>query len=175
MAPAPLSSRDHVTPNMEPTPAATDPSATRRGATAPAEAPELGKSELGKSELGKPEIGVDVGGGASFDALRGIWQATKAVEIGMFEGLRPLVMARETKTRGTDLRLIVGPLPNQDAATRLCVALSVERRYCQPTTFEGQELSLNVTEREPERRPTSSSSRRAVPTPPQRSTSRPRS
>jgi hypothetical protein len=165
MAPAPLSSRDHVTPNMEPTPAFVDPSATRRGTTAPAETPEPGK----------PEIGIDVGGGASFDALRGIWQATKAVEASMFEGLRPLVMARETKTRGTDLRLIVGPLPNQDAATRLCVALSVERRYCQPTTFEGQELSLTVTEREPERRPTASSSRRAVPTPPQRSSSRPRS
>jgi TolA-binding protein len=170
MAPVPLASRDQISPNIEappapPAPAAADPAPARRsGNAASTTAPAPG------------EFAVDVGGATSFDGLRGLWSTTRAVEAGLFDGLQPLVIVRENKARGAELRLIVGPLANMDAATRLCVALSVERRYCQPTAFEGQELALNVPEREPERRPVSSSQRKSAPAPTnQRQSSRPKS
>ena len=56
-----------------------------------------------------------------------------------------MVAVRERpQAEAPELRLIVGPLPNAEAATRLCATLSAARRYCQPTTFEGQRLSQAV-------------------------------
>jgi sporulation related protein len=161
-APAPLASRDQVAPNVE----ATEPAAPRKvAAIEPTEGKPL--------DLKPPEIGVDVGAAASFDAARGLWHSTRAVEPTMFEGLHPVVVVRETKARGTELRLIVGPFANQDAATRLCVALSVERRYCQPMAFEGQELSLAGPEPQGDRRASPSPPRK--PAPQRTSATRPKS
>ena len=42
------------------------------------------------------------------------------------------------RAKNAELRLVVGPLPDVEAAARLCANLSAIRRYCQPVAFEGQ-------------------------------------
>jgi hypothetical protein len=60
----------------------------------------------------------------------------------LFEGLHPAVAVREnSKAKSAELRLIVGPLADVEAAARLCAALSAARHYCQPVAFEGQRLA----------------------------------
>jgi len=178
LAPAPLASRDQVTPNRDPAdaapakptavaPAATEPPPAKRVANFPLPTPASGPTSLAPPSLApvaaepadadpvktKLELGVDIGGATNFDGLRTLWHSVRAIDTELFQDLHPLVVARESKTRATDLRLIAGPLPNLDAATRLCVALSTERRYCQPTAFEGQELALSVPEHKPSAAP----------------------
>ena len=100
----------------------------------------------------KSEFGVDIGGAVNFDALRVLWKSTKAAHAALLDGLSPRVTVREnSKWRAAELRLIVGPLPDADAAARLCATLSAARRSCQPAPFAGQHFAL--TAREPERRP----------------------
>ena len=54
-----------------------------------------------------------------------------------------MVTVRENgKTHGVDLRLVVGPIADVEAASRLCTILAAARHYCQPVSFEGQRLSL---------------------------------
>jgi hypothetical protein len=90
----------------------------------------------------RTDFGVDVGGAVNFDGLRALWGTTKGNNAALLEGLYPLVVVREnSRTKGAELRLIVGPLGNVEAAARLCAALSAARRYCQPVGFEGQRLA----------------------------------
>lgn len=106
-------------------------------ATAPATeaaAPEPTKPKL--------EYGVDIGGAVNFEGLRVLWNSTRNANAALVEGLQPVFVTRETNTRGVNLRLILGPLPTTEAATRLCAILMAAHRYCQMTTFEGQQLSL---------------------------------
>jgi len=89
-------------------------------------------------------LGVDVGGAANYDGLRTLWHSTKNSDSTLLEDLYPVVTVRENgKTRGIDLRLIVGPIADAEAAARLCTTLTAARHYCQPVAFEGQRLSLN--------------------------------
>jgi hypothetical protein len=116
----------------------------------------------------KGEFAIDVGGAVNFDGLRVLWHSSRNANAVLFEGLQPLVAVRESKSRGVDLRLIVGPLASTEAATRMCAALLAARRSCQMTTYEGQPLPLAATpdaerpserqaERQSERRSTASS------------------
>ena len=100
----------------------------------------------------RPPAGVDVGGATNFDELRMLWNSVTGAHASLFENLHPVVSAREnTKSRAADLRLIVGPLADTDAAGRICNALNAAKRYCRPATFEGQPLALVAPE--PPRRP----------------------
>jgi hypothetical protein len=86
-------------------------------------------------------FGVDVGGAANFEGLRVLWNSTKTGNAAALEGLHPQVVVREnSKTKGAELRLIVGPIANVEEAARMCATLSAGRRYCQPVAFEGQAL-----------------------------------
>jgi hypothetical protein len=88
-------------------------------------------------------LGVDVGGAINYEGLRTLWQSTKNSDPALPEELYPVVTVRENgKTHGVDLRLIVGPIADAEAAERLCDALSAAHHYCQPVAFEGQRLSL---------------------------------
>jgi hypothetical protein len=88
-------------------------------------------------------LGVDVGGAANYDGLRTLWHSTRNSDPALLEELYPVVAVRENgKTRGVDLRLIVGPIADAEAAARLCSTLSAGHHYCQPVAFEGQRLSL---------------------------------
>jgi hypothetical protein len=89
-------------------------------------------------------LGVDVGGATNYEGLRTLWHSTKNSDPASLEELFPVVAIREnSKTHGVDLRLVVGPVADAEAATRLCTTLSAAHHYCQPVAFEGQRLALN--------------------------------
>src|SRR5262249_50549796 len=67
---------------------------------------------------------------------------TKASSEPWREGLlRGGAGGKNSRTKGAELRLVVGPLANVENAARLCASLSAARRYCQPVAFEGQRLT----------------------------------
>lgn len=89
------------------------------------------------------DFAVDIGGGPTIESLRVRWNAINRSHAQLFEGLDPRVTVNDThKASRVELRLVVGPLPNADAATRLCAALAASRIVCQPTMFEGQRMAL---------------------------------
>jgi hypothetical protein len=88
----------------------------------------------------------------NFDGLRVLWTSTRGSNAALFEGLHPVVTAREnTRTKAVELRLVAGPLANAEAAARICATLTAARRYCQPVAFEGQRLAN--ADAAPERKP----------------------
>ena len=89
-------------------------------------------------------LGVDVGGATNYEALRTLWHSTLNSDPTLLEQFYPVVAIREnSKTHGVDLRLVVGPIPDAEAAASLCASLSAAHHYCQSVAFEGQRLSLN--------------------------------
>jgi hypothetical protein len=148
---------------INPPPAEVTPSST--AVESPSEQPAppnhvvaLSADQEGRAAIkAKLEFGVDIGTAANFDGLRLLWNSIHGANPALFEGLRPVVMVRENRrTRAAELRLLVGPFVDAEAAARLCSTLAASRRSCQPTPFEGQQFSLAT---EPEsrstRRPTS--------------------
>jgi hypothetical protein len=143
--PAPPSGSAATPPAASPSPSKdataqppSQPSTPERLANAPAAATE----EPPAIEPLKGEFGVDVGGAGNFEGLRVLWTAAKGSNGTLFEGLHPAVAVREnSKAKSAELRLIVGPLADVEAAARLCAALSAARHYCQPVAFEGQRLA----------------------------------
>jgi hypothetical protein len=112
-----------------------------------------------KSEL-IAEYGVDIGAAVNFDGLRVLWNSTRAGQAALLNGLSPRVVLREnSKSRAVELRLIVGPLPDAEAATRLCASLSAARRFCQPTLFAGQNFALSSPAPAAARKPASQPAR----------------
>jgi hypothetical protein len=103
----------------------------------------------------KLEIGIDVGGAPNFEGLRLLWNATRSLHAPWFEDLHPLASARENpKSRAVELRLVVGPFADAEAASAVCAALTGARRFCKPATYEGQPFSLaERASRPPIRRP----------------------
>jgi hypothetical protein len=119
---------------------------------------------LAEAPVGTATLGLDVGGAINFDGLRALWSSTKHSLLAPPEELYPVVAVREnSKTRSADLRLIIGPIPNAEAAAHLCVALAAAHRYCQPAAFEGQRLLLI----EPLSKPIPNTVHRPAPVPPQ--------
>jgi hypothetical protein len=150
-------------PTRQPPPAATGSQESAAAANRVANVPA--GDEASETERAKPEIGVDIGGAVNFDGLRLLWNSTRGANAALLEGMHPVVVARENiRTRAPELRLVVGPFPNSEAAVRLCSTLSAARRYCQLAAFQGEELSLA----EPERRPAAAPQRPAAATPERR-------
>jgi hypothetical protein len=142
-------------PEVAPAPAATaapagaiaaPPSAPFARVASVPEAPEV---EPAKSRI--VDFAVDIGGATTFEGLRALWSSVRAATADLFDDLHPMVAVRESKSRGLDLRLVVGPIASTEAATRMCATLLATRRYCQMTIFEGQPLPQTAPE--PERRP----------------------
>jgi hypothetical protein len=94
----------------------------------------------------RSEIGVDVGGGATVEALRTLWTSVKTSAAPLLVNLRPLVVVREVRPGAVELRLVIGPLANATAAARLCASLAATRRACRPTVFDGQRLAQLPTQ-----------------------------
>jgi SPOR domain len=94
----------------------------------------------GSSSSAAPkQYGVDIGSAVSVQALRTRWAEIRAAHPQLFQGLTPTVMPQSGRS---DLRLVLGPLPNSDAAARLCASLAPFRLNCLPTGFDGQHLAL---------------------------------
>ena len=95
------------------------------------------------AERAKPEIGIDLGSAINFDGLRLLWKSIHGANAALFEGVHPLVVVRENRrTHAAELRLLVGPFTDDEAATRVCSMLSGSRGFCQPAAFEGQQFAL---------------------------------
>ena len=88
-------------------------------------------------------LGVDVGGAPNFEGLRSLWHTTKNNDPSLLDDFYPVVATREnSKTHAAELRLIIGPMPDAEAAAQLCVTLAAAHQYCQPVAFEGQRLAV---------------------------------
>lgn len=86
--------------------------------------------------------GIDLGSAHSVEVLHARWTAFRSTRPKLFEGLRPLVSCKEIgRSKRTEWRLLVGPLPDAEAASRLCASLAAFWPFCQPTTFAGERLA----------------------------------
>ena len=146
-------------------PAAPQPPPPARIANAPA----VMAADSPIAEAAMTEFGVDVGGAVNFEGLRVLWSSIKGGNPALLEGLHPVVAVREnSRTKGAELRLLVGPLANVEIAARLCATLSAARRYCQPVGFEGQRLAdvdMAPAHAVSERKPASAPKPKAPPEP----------
>ena len=89
------------------------------------------------------EFGVDVGSALSIQALRARWLGIRSAHPQLFDGLTPTVALREVpRSKRVELRLVVGPLADAEAAKRLCAALAPYRLYCQPASFGREHVAL---------------------------------
>ena len=93
------------------------------------------------SAAAQGDFGIDLGGGANFGAMHGLWSSARTKHSNLLDGLRPLVSIREsTKPGRLELRLVAGPVANAAAAARLCAALASGGWACRPAVFDGQKL-----------------------------------
>jgi len=113
------------------------------GWTSPLPASPLGAAADATPGKASPaEYGVDLGGAHTVLALHARWEAFRSARPKLFEGLKPLVNRKESgRSKHAEWRLVVGPLPDMEAAMRLCASLAVFQLVCQPTTFQGQRLA----------------------------------
>jgi hypothetical protein len=89
------------------------------------------------------QYGVDVGTAVSVAALRARWAEMRTSHPQLLQGLTPTAVTRGIpQSDRSELRLVLGPLPNSDAAARLCASLLPYRLFCQPTGFDGQQVAL---------------------------------
>jgi len=87
--------------------------------------------------------GADLGSAVAVQTLRARWAGIRTAHPELFVGMQAVVMLNETtRPKHGELRLVVGPLPNQGAAVELCATLATFRLPCQPTSFAGQHLAL---------------------------------
>jgi cell division septation protein DedD len=85
------------------------------------------------------QYGIDIGSAVSIQALRARWVEIRTAHPQAFQGLTPTVVMQSGRS---ELRLVLGPLPNPDAAAKLCASLLPYRIACQPTGFDGQHVAL---------------------------------
>jgi hypothetical protein len=153
-----------------PTAPAAPPAATpspEPASTRVANLPEASEPDPGKTRI--VDFGLDIGGSTTFDGLRALWNSVRNNTADLFDDLHPMVAVRENKSRGVDLRLVVGPIASSEAATQMCATLLAARRFCQMTIFEGQPLpqASGVTEpRTPPAAPARTSSQSKAVRPP---------
>jgi hypothetical protein len=89
------------------------------------------------------QYGIDIGSGLTIQALRMRWTAIRSAHPDLFEGLEPIVSIKEVAHASrVELRLVVGPFAQADAATQLCASVAVFGLFCQPTLYDGQRLAL---------------------------------
>jgi len=86
------------------------------------------------------EFGLDLGGGASIEAVRQRWSTVKANFGPLLSGMHPLA-AHDQRPGATGYRLVVGPLPNSVAASGLCAHFSAARTACRAVKFDGEQIT----------------------------------
>jgi hypothetical protein len=135
-------------PAQPPAPAASaQPPAGSAPAAAPVPSPPPHQAaaappEAQESSAIRTDFGVDIAGEATIEALRARWQQFRNQHGPIMEGLRPVVAVQEGRQGAVELRLVVGPLSNANAATRLCATLSNAGVNCKPAVFDGQRLAV---------------------------------
>jgi hypothetical protein len=120
---------DGLSPRPAPPPVAEPQSV----AAAPAEA-------RGPAETVRVPYGVDIGSALSIQALRARWAGIRSAHPLLFDKLVPLVSLKEN-SNAVELRLVAGPVPDADAAARLCTSLAAFHLFCKPAAYGGQTLA----------------------------------
>jgi hypothetical protein len=110
-------------------------------ATPPAAARE--PTDIAPAATAETEFGVDLGSAASIQVLRDRWLGIRSAHADLFKELAPTVTLRKiSRSNHVELRLVVGPLANREAAAQLCASLAPFRLACQPTAFDRDHLAL---------------------------------
>ena len=137
----PPTSLPQIAPAPTAAPVMTAPAAKDEPVAPPARTAAV-SPEPTPAEPVRTDHGADIGGATNYDGLRTLWHSVKGSNGALFESLYPVVVARENpRTHTPELRLVVGPLADADAASQLCTTLTAARRYCQPAAFDGQRLT----------------------------------
>jgi len=89
----------------------------------------------------KDEFAIDLGAGATIEALRGHWLGLQAKYGSLLKGLHPVVSQRLKLPTGYTYRLLAGPLPSAEDAARLCSRFAGLRTGCHPAKFTGTQLA----------------------------------
>lgn len=132
-----------TTPLPPPRPASPLAAETHPSAESPPAGPATPREAAGTAgpEARRTTYGVDLGGAASLNRLRMLWQSLSTSESRLLEGLRPVTHVRAIRRGGRpDVRLIAGPLAGADHAARLCAAILDTGRFCEPAVFHGHRL-----------------------------------
>jgi hypothetical protein len=88
----------------------------------------------------KTDFAVDLGSDTALDGMRLRWAALISKHRTVLDGLEPRVGIREGTGGAAELRLLVGPLTNAEAAARICAALASSGTACQSALYGGQRL-----------------------------------
>jgi hypothetical protein len=89
------------------------------------------------------QYAIDIGSALNIQALRARWMGIHSAHPDLFDGLQAVATLKELPRSNKDeLRLVVGPLPDADAAARLCATLASYRVFCQPAIYDKQHLAL---------------------------------
>lgn len=122
---------------LPPTPR--EPPATRVAAVPPPTAAPAATPDAPATITGTG-FGVDIGGGSDLEEVTALWNAAKTQHPRLLAGLRPIYSVRPDRMGNSEMRLIIGPLPNAGAAARLCATLGAADVMCSTRPFEGQRL-----------------------------------
>lgn len=143
---APQSAPQTTTAADQPAPAAPEQAAAismPNAAAAPARVavpmPPVRVAAAPAIEPPRPEFGVALASSSNVEVLRLQWAAMKANFGPMLTGLRPIA-SREPRASGAHYRLVLGPLPNYAAATKLCARLTAAHATCHAGKFAGEPL-----------------------------------
>lgn len=127
--------------------AAPDLAPATTGSVASAEMPDSnGEAER---PVDRTKFGVDLGGANSIEGLRALWRGLRGPHRELFAEMQPLIVIKERTTgRGTQLRLVAGPLADAAAAAKLCASLTERsKRACEPSVYDGQRLAMSAYQR----------------------------
>jgi hypothetical protein len=94
------------------------------------------------AEPAKLEYGMDLGRGATVEAIRDEWARVKANYGPRLAGLRPVAAPRQHASGATDYRLVVGPFPTAAAAAKVCAKFTSARPACRTARFAGEDVAL---------------------------------
>lgn len=126
-------------------PAAPDQAPAVTGSIASAEMPDSDGAP--EKPVERTAFGVDLGGANSMEGLRALWRGLRGPHRELLGQMQPLVVIKERTTgRGTQLRLVAGPLTDAAAAAKLCATLTEKskRASCEPSVYDGQRLAVNA-------------------------------
>jgi hypothetical protein len=129
-----------VAARVEPAPATATPAAP------PDETTALFTGSIGAGTPETPlkvEFGADLGPALTMTRLRSRWSKLATERPELVKGLRPLVTVRELGAgKPVEIRLVVGPIANVNAATEFCSILAPAQYLCRPAVFDGQRLTV---------------------------------
>jgi len=141
--PGPLATiQSYVSAAAAPAANPTAPSAPTAGTPRLTEAPAGTNATAGTAPPPK-DLGLELASATNVNALRARWSIISKEHPALLEGLRPVVIVRESARPGfTEYHLVAGPIATSDTVIRLCGLLVASRVPCRPALFDGQRLEL---------------------------------